>query len=117
MAAATSTGAAASTLLDVRETYTSVTDRISAITLQRRFGRLWWGGLLAALALTLLLTFGVGWLLAVGVGIWGINIPVAWSFAIADYVWWIAIGMGGTFISAALYLRQTAMAHLTEPLR
>jgi Ni/Fe-hydrogenase subunit HybB-like protein len=104
MAAATSTGAAASTLLDARETYTSVTDRISAITLQRRFGRLWWGGLLAALALTLLLTFGVGWLLAVGVGIWGINIPVAWSFAIADYVWWIAIGMGGTFISAALYL-------------
>ena len=30
--------------------------------------------------------------------------PVAWAFAIADYVWWIAIGMGGTFISAALYL-------------
>ena len=39
-----------------------------------------------------------------GVGIWGINIPVAWGFAITNYVWWIAIGMGGTFISAAFYL-------------
>ena len=66
--------------------------------LQRRFGRLAWG-FAVALALALLLTFGIGWLLAFGVGIWGLNIPVAWSFAITDYVWWIAIGMGGTFIS------------------
>ena len=37
-------------------------------------------------------------------GIWGINIPVAWGFAITNYVWWIGIGMAGTFISAALLL-------------
>jgi molybdopterin-containing oxidoreductase family membrane subunit len=30
--------------------------------------------------------------------------PVAWGFAITDYVWWIGIGMAGTFISSALYL-------------
>jgi Ni/Fe-hydrogenase subunit HybB-like protein len=77
---------------------------VSSITLHRRFGRLWLTGFAVALALALLLAFGIGWLLAIGVGIWGLNIPVAWSFAIADYVWWIAIGMGGTFISAALYL-------------
>lgn len=86
------------------QTYASVTEAVTAITLQRRFGRLWLVGFAVALVLALLLTFGIGWLLAIGVGIWGLNIPVAWSFAITDYVWWIAIGMGGTFISAALYL-------------
>jgi Ni/Fe-hydrogenase subunit HybB-like protein len=30
--------------------------------------------------------------------------PVVWAFAITSYVWWIAIGMSGTFISAALLL-------------
>jgi Ni/Fe-hydrogenase subunit HybB-like protein len=84
--------------------YASITETISDITLRRRFGRGWWIGLVVAAVLTLLLTFGIGWLWVRGVGIWGLNIPVAWSFAIADYVWWIAIGMGGTFISAALYL-------------
>jgi Ni/Fe-hydrogenase subunit HybB-like protein len=86
------------------QTHASVTETISAIPLERRFGRLWLAGFTVALVLALLLTFGIGWLLAMGVGIWGLNVPVAWSFAIADYVWWIAIGMGGTFISAALYL-------------
>ena len=39
-----------------------------------------------------------------GVGIWGINIPVAWGFAIANFVWWIGIGHAGTLISAILLL-------------
>ena len=84
--------------------YTSVTQVICDIPLRRRFGRGWLIGFTVALLLTLLLTCGIGWLLVRGVGIWGVNIPVAWGFAIANYVWWIAIGMGGTFISAALYL-------------
>ena len=39
-----------------------------------------------------------------GVGIWGINMPVAWGFAIVNFVWWIGIGHAGTFISAILLL-------------
>lgn len=39
-----------------------------------------------------------------GVGIWGINQPVAWGFAIINLVWWIGIGHAGTFISAVLLL-------------
>src|SRR5213075_2266004 len=39
-----------------------------------------------------------------GVGIWGINIPIAWGFAITNFVWWIGIGHAGTFISAILLL-------------
>ena len=104
MAAQMSSEPTAAPLLGAGESYASVTRNVCAITLQHRFGRLWAAGFTLALVLALLLTFGIGWLLAKGVGIWGLNIPVAWSFAIADYVWWIAIGMGGTFISAALYL-------------
>ena len=39
-----------------------------------------------------------------GVGIWGIDIPVAWGFAIINFVWWIGIGHAGTLISAILLL-------------
>ena len=43
-----------------------------------------------------------------GIGIWGINIPVGWGFAIINFVWWIGIGHAGTLISAILLLlRQT----------
>ena len=86
------------------ESNASITQTISALALQRRSGRGWVMGLVLSASLTLLLVFAIGWLLVFGVGIWGLNIPVAWGFAITDYVWWIAIGMGGTFISAALYL-------------
>jgi Ni/Fe-hydrogenase subunit HybB-like protein len=40
----------------------------------------------------------------VGTGVWGLNIPVAWAFAIINFVWWIGIGHAGTFISAILLL-------------
>ena len=39
-----------------------------------------------------------------GVGVWGINVPVAWGFAIVNFVWWIGIGHAGTLISAILLL-------------
>ncbi|MFW5921096.1 MAG: NrfD/PsrC family molybdoenzyme membrane anchor subunit, partial [Polyangiales bacterium] len=41
-----------------------------------------------------------------GIGTWGNNIPVAWAFAITNFVWWIGIGHAGTFISAILLLLQ-----------
>jgi Ni/Fe-hydrogenase subunit HybB-like protein len=43
-------------------------------------------------------------LFAWGVGVWGINIPVGWGFAIVNFVWWIGIGHAGTLISAILLL-------------
>src|SRR5213076_1660522 len=46
----------------------------------------------------------VGYLFVRGVGIWGVNIPVGWGFAIVNFVWWIGIGHAGTLISAILLL-------------
>ena len=54
--------------------------------------------------LLMLLLYGIVYLLTYGVGIWGIDIPVAWGFAITNFVWWIGIGHAGTLISAILLL-------------
>lgn len=85
-------------------TYTSVTDKISAITLSRGMPRGWWIGFGLSFLLVMLLLFTISYLLAAGVGIWGINIPVAWGFDIVNFVWWIGIGHAGTLISAILLL-------------
>lgn len=84
-------------------TMATITDDVAAIA-ERRPARPWLLAFALALACTVLLGIGIAYLLRKGVGIWGINMPVAWAFAITDYVWWIAIGMAGTFISAALQL-------------
>ena len=82
----------------------SVTDQVAGLVQDRRSPPAWWLVLgIAALLLTLLL-YGIGYLLIVGVGIWGINVPVAWGFAITNFVWWIGIGHAGTLISAILLL-------------
>jgi molybdopterin-containing oxidoreductase family membrane subunit len=52
----------------------------------------------------MLLLLSITYLFVRGTGIWGINIPVAWGFAIINMVWWIGIGHAGTLISAVLLL-------------
>src|SRR6202171_3494000 len=84
--------------------YASVTDKISAIVLIRRPPKWWILGFAGAFALVMLLLYSVTYLFAVGVGIWGIQIPVGWGFAIINFVWWIGIGHAGTLISAILLL-------------
>jgi Ni/Fe-hydrogenase subunit HybB-like protein len=85
-------------------TFASVTDQISAIVLRGPTPHGWWLGFGISFALLMLLMYAIGYLLVVGVGIWGINIPVAWGFAIVNFVWWIGIGHAGTLISAILLL-------------
>ena len=52
----------------------------------------------------MMLLMAITWLLIKGTGIWGVNIPVGWGFAIINFVWWIGIGHAGTLISAILLL-------------
>jgi molybdopterin-containing oxidoreductase family membrane subunit len=85
-------------------TYGSVTDEISAIVLTRKAGPRWYFAFMITATLVMILTAAVGYLLARGVGIWGIDMPVAWGFAIINFVWWVGIGHAGTFISAFLLL-------------
>lgn len=82
----------------------SVTDKISSIVLARGLKRGWIVGLVLSFALTMVLLMSVTYLFMKGVGIWGINVPVAWGFAIVNFVWWVGIGHAGTLISAILLL-------------
>jgi molybdopterin-containing oxidoreductase family membrane subunit len=67
-----------------------------------------WPWLRWALAVTgagaLALFAALAYTVTTGIGLWGNNIPVAWAFAIINFVWWIGIGHAGTFISAILLL-------------
>lgn len=78
-------------------------DRIVALPLSR-FRSRWWVAVGLAAALASIGGASVAWLLAFGVGVWGVNVPVAWGFAIVNFVWWIGIGHAGTLISAILLL-------------
>jgi molybdopterin-containing oxidoreductase family membrane subunit len=84
--------------------FQSITEAISSIVLRRETHPGWLGAFGFSSTLVLVFTVVVVYLLAVGVGIWGINIPVAWGFAITSFVWWIGIGHAGTLISAILLL-------------
>lgn len=64
----------------------------------------WWIFFAISCLGTILFGFSITWTVAKGIGSWGNNIPVAWAFAITDFVWWIGIGHAGTFISAFLLL-------------
>jgi Ni/Fe-hydrogenase subunit HybB-like protein len=65
---------------------------------------IWWVLFALSSLGTLLLLATVTYTVFVGIGTWGNNIPVAWAFAITNFVWWIGIGHAGTFISAFLLL-------------
>jgi Ni/Fe-hydrogenase subunit HybB-like protein len=82
----------------------SVTDKISHIVLSRKPPKWWILGFAGAFLLVMMLMYATTYLLLEGVGIWGIQIPVGWGFAIINFVWWIGIGHAGTLISAILLL-------------
>jgi Ni/Fe-hydrogenase subunit HybB-like protein len=91
-------------LMGEQETLGSVTDKIAGVVLKQPHPWFWWTGFLAACGGVALFGLALACLLWKGVGIWGINIPVGWGFAIVNFVWWIGIGHAGTFISAILLL-------------
>jgi molybdopterin-containing oxidoreductase family membrane subunit len=94
----------ATPVLEPGYTYAQITDKISSIVLARPTPRGWYVGFAISFALFMLLLYAVGYLFVAGIGIWGVNIPVAWGFAIVNFVWWVGIGHAGTLISAVLLL-------------
>jgi Ni/Fe-hydrogenase subunit HybB-like protein len=85
-------------------TFSTVTDKISQIVLTRRTPKGWFFGFALAFLGVMSLLAAMSWLLARGVGVWGLNIPVGWAFDITNFVWWVGIGHAGTLISAILLL-------------
>src|SRR6202051_4412551 len=89
-------------------TFSTITEKISNIVLKRPVSLGWIFGFLIVFSMMNMLMVALGYLFIKGTGIWGINIPIGWGFAIVNFVWWIGIGHAGTLISAILaLLRQT----------
>ncbi len=86
------------------QSYGDVTDQLAGIPLHFPARRRWLIALVVASLLFGLLCVSAIVLFSNGVGIWGLNIPVTWAFAIHNYVWWLGIGHAGTLISALLLL-------------
>ena len=85
-------------------TFGTVTDQIASVVLTKRTPLFWIACFGVGFTLLMLFLLAATLLLAYGVGIWGIRMPVMWGFAITNFVWWIGIGHAGTLISAILLL-------------
>ncbi|HUM05862.1 MAG TPA: NrfD/PsrC family molybdoenzyme membrane anchor subunit [Terriglobales bacterium] len=95
-------------VIESGHTFSTIGEKVSNIVLRRPISLGWVLGFLVMFSGMNMLLFALTYLFIKGTGIWGINIPVGWGFAIINFVWWIGIGHAGTLISAILcLLRQT----------
>ena len=74
-------------LIEPGHTFTSITDKIGGVVLTGRTPLSWF----IVVSIGMMLMGGLGlaivWLLIKGTGIWGVNIPIGWGFAIINFVW------------------------------
>jgi Ni/Fe-hydrogenase subunit HybB-like protein len=90
-------------LIDGGKTLARVTQDICA-PIERGPHASWYYGMAASM-----IALGIGTLFVVdqiwtGIGTWGLNKTVGWSFDITNFVFWVGIGHAGTLISAILFL-------------
>ncbi len=90
-------------LIEGHPTFRAITDKVAGLT-ERKTTITWLAAFGAAGSLALILLGSIGYLVYEGVGIWGLNVPVAWGWAIVNFVFWVGIGHAGTLISAILFL-------------
>jgi Ni/Fe-hydrogenase subunit HybB-like protein len=91
-------------VLEPGHDFDTVTSKITRVILRPGIQTGWAIGFVVAFAVMMLFFLSITYLVTKGTGIWGVNIPVGWGFAIVNFVWWIGIGHAGTLISAILLL-------------
>ncbi len=90
-------------LVENNRDYAWITDKICRIVEEKT--PTWWWACFAVACMTASFTvMGLIYLVATGVGVWGLANPVNWGWAIVNFVFWIGIGHAGTLISAILCL-------------
>jgi Ni/Fe-hydrogenase subunit HybB-like protein len=91
-------------LIEPGHTLGSISDKIGNVVLGSHTPLTWFVVVSIGFMIMGMLGMAVTWLMIKGTGIWGVNQPVGWGFAIINFVWWIGIGHAGTLISAILLL-------------
>jgi Ni/Fe-hydrogenase subunit HybB-like protein len=84
-------------------TFSGVTEKISSIT-ETKTPKMWYVAITISSSLMLIMIAMIAYLVWEGVGVWGVNVPVGWGWAIVNFVFWVGIGHAGTLISAILFL-------------
>ncbi len=90
-------------LVEGKHTFHSVTEAVCSIV-EAPPSKGWLASFALALMGLGILGISVGYLFWEGTGVWGLNQPVGWGFAIVNFVFWVGIGHAGTLISAILFL-------------
>ncbi len=90
-------------LIGGKPTFGSITEKISGIV-EGKTKKAWFVLFGLASSLALILFGSIGFLFYEGIGVWGINNPVGWGWAIVNFVFWVGIGHAGTLISAVLFI-------------
>ncbi len=83
--------------------FESVTNSICNI-IEKKPPRLWYVAITVSGSFALMFVVLIAFLMWEGIGIWGLQVPVAWGWAIVNFVFWVGIGHAGTLISAILFL-------------
>ncbi|GAB5518484.1 MAG: polysulfide reductase NrfD [Rhodothermales bacterium] len=84
-------------------TFHQITEMVSIHT-EKKTPLAWFAAFGLAAAGAGLLLVMIAYLLWNGTGVWGLNNPVGWGWAIVNFVFWVGIGHAGTLISAILFL-------------
>jgi len=87
-----------------RQDLASITERVCGVVERRRPPAAWYAAFAVSSTMTVVFVALIGYLFAIGVGVWGNNRPVFWGFPITNFVFWVGIGHAGTLISAILFL-------------
>ena len=80
-----------------------VTDDICA-PIERVPSKEWMGLFLTAKGLFIFYILTIAMVISTGIGLLGVNHPIAWGTMIITFVFWVGIGHAGTLISAILFL-------------
>ena len=84
-------------------TFHEITELVSAHT-EKKTPLAWYLAFGFTSSITGLLLLMIAYLVWNGTGVWGLNNPVGWGWAIVNFVFWVGIGHAGTLISAILFL-------------
>lgn len=78
-------------LIQGNKTPATVTDDISGLIGQKPSG-LWYGAIVLSFSMLIVGVAAASYLIATGIGTWGLNNTVGWAFDITNFVFWIGIG-------------------------
>ena len=84
--------------------FESITDTVCGVVERPKPPTAWYIAFSISSLFALLFLVLLAYLFGVGIGVWGVQNPVGWGFAIVNFVFWVGIGHAGTLISAILFL-------------